>query len=1403
MCAPSRGRPVSLVEALERAEAPRQQKLRPLAAYLLHAGMLTEVLLAAGCDMFAPAEQALLLATMEDIMLSHPTRPGWPLDDDGGYYSSDEEEDAASSFVRSSPSPVHSSRSPRRLQFGGDSEGSDGAARPSPPVKRGAFSDEEAHALAGGFPVLAAAARIQAHWRRLTARRRFMSARGALKQLAIAVRDCDEEGLPSALASAKAELPPGAATPSLILHGQRLAEQLARMRQLVEAHSAEARPADSFTACALLCSAASTRDLLLRQLHAQTAAPSAVSLFNAVGSPQFATAALAVGISRSQASLLCRQLLGGGQLLGLLRAAGLNQPMAVADWLAAVDAACHSRLRSDCDGVVLPAKLARDREPVLRRPAARWAALHSAADDVQHGNGRVDGDELVNSHKWQRAAKLMQACLRRFRARRRFLAARHCLFLLRAECAKMQTALAKPLPALGCVNELPLLRAALHDCDATQLHSALQRARVALPFGGRSVDVVDEADDLLLQAGAVKEDVEMRVAQLRMPRICGLQHSCWLHSSRRPLRRRVLTAMFGGAAGDGGAMDGALPAATLRAFLRRTAQLDEEGLQPVSELAVRFSALLVGQQTLDGHLAEMAASDGHLSLDDFVELAEDALCELPPPYESLPWSDDEAADSEERSPPVVLRGFQTSKGAALPDGEGRQRAASLSDAAAEELVSSHRWQRAATALQAGVRAWLARLEEGRRRDWLDGLAAAGKLQAVCRGWLVRSRVAACKQALDWLEAALRAPSQARLAAALRAAEPQLDGSILHDAGQKKLGEVRAKLQQLRQQEQQRREDAACTMQRFMRAAVNASRYSAALPLLRRVRAAREGAAGSDELQAVLLQCERELPPEFGQLDVMLEAEEALRAARAEQAAEEEAAARRRLLAADGADDEVAAVGLEDVHMQEASAGTGGSRASSPASDAGSAGSAGSSGSSVERELHQAQLAWLRSLRMFVDSKADVDDGDAAAAVAGAAGAEAATHGLLRYIDDAEAKVREAEKVAKADGRTPLPKFIRRRVPRAKLLQQAMRRAAREVHLRRRSTRLMSERELQRLANVLRRTFSPPVDVGDDVPRLNYADYNAIKRKLPPRAAAFVTPAAFVKFRRDEHGRISSSAFFNYVSRKATLMRTRLLLSMYDAGGKGQLTELDLQLFVLHVMEDLPCMATVASDLRVYYAITVARQLLFAVDRDGNGYASVKALLASPLLEQLQALREDMPAEKLAAMRFAPPHVLRLLQAFVQLDADKDGLLGAAELALFDGGSLNPAVVRRLFQCSTLLDGELDFLAFLDLSLSLESLGSPRSMAYFWRLLDASGSGALDSRALMLVGKEAVEAAGDRCGQPFGLRDLKRVLHALAPPADGVAVTLADLLAAEHGKTALTLLIDVPTLQDVLQRFCTK
>ena len=103
------------------------------------------------------------------------------------------------------------------------------------------------------------------------------------------------------------------------------------------------------------------------------------------------------------------------------------------------------------------------------------------------------------------------------------------------------------------------------------------------------------------------------------------------------------------------------------------------------------------------------------------------------------------------------------------------------------------------------------------------------------------------------------------------------------------------------------------------------------------------------------------------------------------------------------------------------------------------------------------------------------------------------------------------------------------------------------------------------------------------------------------------------------------------------------------------------------------------------------------------------LLSAPMGELMALQEPGLSAKQQKRNWFSMATVTRVYNLYIGLDAQQTGLLGKEELLRFNGGTLTPAFVDRLFEEVTTFKGKLDFRGFIDFILAREN---PKSEQVF-------------------------------------------------------------------------------------------
>jgi len=147
--------------------------------------------------------------------------------------------------------------------------------------------------------------------------------------------------------------------------------------------------------------------------------------------------------------------------------------------------------------------------------------------------------------------------------------------------------------------------------------------------------------------------------------------------------------------------------------------------------------------------------------------------------------------------------------------------------------------------------------------------------------------------------------------------------------------------------------------------------------------------------------------------------------------------------------------------------------------------------------------------------------------------------FLQYIDQ------EKQNREKDLSYQKIPRFFQKSSINDSALSFKIRQEARTRFLHHKTAEILDKEDLEKLWLLLKENVSPPDDGKE---RINYNSFLNISAILPAKCRHFFSASTFLKFDRDEFGRIDIVAFFHSIVRKVNLFQTRIQISLYDSIG---------------------------------------------------------------------------------------------------------------------------------------------------------------------------------------------------------------------------------------------------------------
>nr|GFA92124.1 probable serine/threonine-protein phosphatase 2A regulatory subunit B'' subunit TON2 [Tanacetum cinerariifolium] len=266
-----------------------------------------------------------------------------------------------------------------------------------------------------------------------------------------------------------------------------------------------------------------------------------------------------------------------------------------------------------------------------------------------------------------------------------------------------------------------------------------------------------------------------------------------------------------------------------------------------------------------------------------------------------------------------------------------------------------------------------------------------------------------------------------------------------------------------------------------------------------------------------------------------------------------------------------------------------------------------------------------------------------------------------------------------------------------------------------------------------------------------------REQIGSKCRRFFRPSNFMKFEKDESGRIAILPFYLYVMRTVSLTQARI--------------------------------------------DTTTHRFFFFCDPSRRGKACIKKILLSNCLQELMELHQESEGEGSDAEQtenwFSLASTQRICDTFLDLDKDANGTISKEELRDYADGTLTDIFIERAFDehvrhGKTIigLAWEMDFESFLDFTLALENRDTPEGLTYLFWCLDLNGRGYLTASDIHILFRDVCEKWVQIGNYELCTEDVRDEIWDMVKPADPLRITLADMLSCKQGGTVASMLIDV-------------
>ncbi|KAK4384381.1 putative serine/threonine-protein phosphatase 2A regulatory subunit B'' subunit TON2 [Sesamum angolense] len=373
--------------------------------------------------------------------------------------------------------------------------------------------------------------------------------------------------------------------------------------------------------------------------------------------------------------------------------------------------------------------------------------------------------------------------------------------------------------------------------------------------------------------------------------------------------------------------------------------------------------------------------------------------------------------------------------------------------------------------------------------------------------------------------------------------------------------------------------------------------------------------------------------------------------------------------------------------------------------------------SAQRKIPSASsMLWVRNLRRYIGSGAGLGS---------EALMELETKRILLDIFK--------EKQQKSAEAGTIPSFYKKK-PEEGSISHRVQRLAKYRFLKKQSDLLLNADDLDAMWVCLRENCV--IDDATGAEKMNYEDFchiaSVCTEQIGLKCRRFFSPSNFMKFEKDESGRISILPFYLYVMRTVSLTQARIDMSELDeilmASSNLMYVILVLSLWYckwlwrhwrgngilykrsdsnLAQLRDMP-----AAFVQMYCRIAAHKFFFFVIHINEES-------------------EEEATDTEQAENWFSLTSAQRICDMFLALDKDMNGTLSKPELRDYADGTLTDIFIERVFDEHVRRGKsgggnarEMDFESFLDFVLALENKDTPEGLTYLFRCLDLHGRGFL-------------------------------------------------------------------------------
>ncbi|XP_071705096.1 probable serine/threonine-protein phosphatase 2A regulatory subunit B'' subunit TON2 [Rutidosis leptorrhynchoides] len=386
----------------------------------------------------------------------------------------------------------------------------------------------------------------------------------------------------------------------------------------------------------------------------------------------------------------------------------------------------------------------------------------------------------------------------------------------------------------------------------------------------------------------------------------------------------------------------------------------------------------------------------------------------------------------------------------------------------------------------------------------------------------------------------------------------------------------------------------------------------------------------------------------------------------------------------------------------------------------------------------------------------------------------------------------------------IPSFYKKK-PEDGSISHTVQRLAKYRFLKKQSDILLNSDDLDAMWLCLRENCVIDESTGSE--KVNYEDFCQIASlctdQIGSKCRRFFSPSNFMKFEKDESGRIAILPFYLYVMRTVSLTQARIDMSELDEDSDGYLQPYEMEAYIRGLIPNLAQLRDMPAEFVQMYCHIAAHKFFFFCDPTRKGKACIKKILLSNCLQELMELHQEFDGEGTGTETeqtenwFSLASAQRICDIFLDLDKDANGTLSKEELQGYADATLTDIFIERAFDEHVRhgktvigLPWEMDFESFLDFVLALENKDSPEGLTYLFRCLDLHGKGYLTAADIHILFRDVREKWVQIGNYELCTEDVRDEIWDMVRPVDPLKITLSDMLSCKQGGTIASMLIDV-------------